>query len=122
MRPLLSSRLSHGPLENDERTETCRPAQVFESVIAHGGTTGRRAGLRGVSNGSRTHNLGQPLKCRVLPCSFRRVTVATLRWKVYRLAGKLVHHARGWMLQIKADLEKWGLLQSARACCATLRT
>jgi len=68
------------------------------------------------------YNLGQLLKRRVLPPSYRTVTVATLRWKVYRLAGKLVRHARGWMLQIKADLEKWRLLQSARVCCATLRT
>ena len=68
------------------------------------------------------YNLGQVLKRRVLPASYRTVTVATLRWKVYRLAGKLVCHARGWMLQIKADLEKWRLLQSARLCCATLRT
>jgi hypothetical protein len=68
------------------------------------------------------YNLGQVLKRRVLPASYRTVTVATLRWKVYRLAGKLVRHARGWMLQIKADLEKWLLLQSARVCCATLRT
>jgi hypothetical protein len=48
--------------------------------------------------------------------------VATLRWKVYRLAGKLVRRARGWALQIKADLEKWLLRQSARVGCATLRT
>jgi len=68
------------------------------------------------------YNLGQLLKRQVLPESYRTVTVATLRWKVYRLAGKLVRHARGWMLQIKADLEKWLLLQSARVCCATLRT
>jgi hypothetical protein len=68
------------------------------------------------------YNLAQLLKRRVLPVAYRTVTVATLRWKVYRLAGKLVRHARGWMLQIKADLEKWRLLQSARVCCATLRT
>jgi len=68
------------------------------------------------------YNLRQMLKRRVLPASYRGVTVATLRWKVYRLAGKLVRHARGWALQIKADLEKWVLLQSARVCCATLRT
>jgi hypothetical protein len=68
------------------------------------------------------YNLGQLLKRRVLPASYRTVTVATLRWKVYRLAGKLVRHARGWMLQIQADLEKWRLLQSARVGCATLRT
>ena len=68
------------------------------------------------------YNLAQLLKRQVLPASYRRATVATLRWKVYRLAGKLVRHARGWMLQIKADLEKWSLLQSARVCCATLQT
>jgi hypothetical protein len=68
------------------------------------------------------YNLAQVLKRRVLPAGYRTVTVATLRWKVYRLAGKLVRHARGWMLQIKADMEKWRLLQSARICCATLRT
>ena len=62
------------------------------------------------------------MKRQVLPASYRTATVATLRWKVYRLAGKLVRHARGWVLQIKADLEKWLLLQSARVCCAMLRT
>jgi hypothetical protein len=64
----------------------------------------------------------QVLKRRVLPASYRTATVATLRWKVYRVAGKLERHARGWMLQIKADLEKWLLLQSARLCCARLRS
>jgi hypothetical protein len=68
------------------------------------------------------YNLAQLLKRQVLPVAYRTATVATLRWKVYRLAGKLVRHARGWMLQIKVDLEKWRLLQSARVCCATLRT
>ena len=73
------------------------------------------------ASGVLAYNLAQLLKRRVLPESYRTVTVATLRWKLYRLAGKLVRHARGWMLQIKADLEKWLLLQSARVCCATLR-
>jgi hypothetical protein len=68
------------------------------------------------------YNLAQLLKRQVLPASYRTATVTTLRWKVYRLVGKLMHHARGWVLQIKADLEKWRLLQSARARCATLRT
>jgi hypothetical protein len=39
---------------------------------------------------------------------------------VYRLAGKLVRHARLWVLQINADLEKWKLLESARPACAAL--
>jgi len=68
------------------------------------------------------YNLAQLLKRRVLPASYRTVTVATLRWKVYRLAGKLVRHARGVILQIKADTEKWLLLQSARLQCAWLRS
>ena len=49
-------------------------------------------------------------------------SVATLRWKLYRLAAKLVRHARGWVLRIKADLEKFELLQAARLCCASLRS
>ena len=68
------------------------------------------------------YNLAQLLKRQVLPEPYRTVTVATLRWKVYRLAGKLVRHARGLILQIKADTEKWLLLQSARLQCALLRT
>ena len=68
------------------------------------------------------YNLGQLLKCRVLPASYTTATLATLRWKVYRLAGKLVRHARGLILQIKADTEKWLLLQSARVQCALRRT
>jgi hypothetical protein len=68
------------------------------------------------------YNLAQLLKRRVLPASYRTATLATLRWKVYRLAGKLVRHARGLILQIKADTEKWLLLQAARVQCALLRT
>lgn len=66
------------------------------------------------------YNLGQRLKRGVLPECYRTATVTTLRWKLYRLAGKLVRHARGWMLQIKADWEKWRLLESARLACAQL--
>jgi len=67
------------------------------------------------------YNLAQLLKRRVLPESYRTATVATLRWKLYRLAGKLVRHARGWVLRIKAGLEKWRLLESARVGCVMLR-
>jgi len=74
------------------------------------------------SIGVLAYNLAQLLKRRVLPESYRTATLATLRWNVYRLAGKLVRHARGLILQIKADTEKWLLLQSARLRCAYLRT
>ncbi len=68
------------------------------------------------------YNLAQLLKRRVLPASYNRATVATVRWKLYRLAGKLVRHARGWVLRVKADFEKLELLQSARLGCARLQT
>lgn len=66
------------------------------------------------------YNLAERLKRQALPEEYRTATVATLRWKLYRLAAKLVRHARLWVLQIKADLEKWRLLQSARLACAAL--
>ena len=68
------------------------------------------------------YNLAQLLKRQVLPEAYRRVTVSTLRWKVYRLAGKLVRHARAWVLQVQAEAEKWRLLASARRRCAALAT
>jgi len=68
------------------------------------------------------YNLARLLKRQVLPASYRPATLATLRWKVYRLAGKLVRQARGLILQVKADLEKWQRLQAARLPCALLRT
>lgn len=70
----------------------------------------RRAGL----------NLAQWLKGWALPATYRTATVATLRWKLYRLAAKRVRHTRGCALRVKADLEKWRLLQSARLACAGL--
>ncbi len=72
------------------------------------------------SIGALAYNLGQVLKRRVLPEAYQTATVATLRWKLYRLAAKLVRHARGWVLRVKADLEKWRLLESARLACAGL--
>ncbi len=79
------------------------------------------ANARYFALGVLAYNVGQLLKGQVLPESYRTVTVATLRWKLYRVAGKLVRHARCWLLRIKADLEKWRLFQSARVCCARLR-
>ena len=68
------------------------------------------------------YNLAQLLKRWVLPAAYRTATLATLRWKVYRRAGKLVRHARRLILQIKAAAEKWRRRQAARLQCARLRT
>lgn len=46
------------------------------------------------SIGVLAYNLGLLLKAQLLPPEFRNVTVATLRWQLYRLAGKLIRHAR----------------------------
>ena len=40
--------------------------------------------------------------------------MATLRWKLYRVAGKLVRHARAWVLKVRTEGEKLALLEAAR--------
>ncbi len=40
------------------------------------------------------YHLAQRLKRQVLPEPYCTATVATLRWKLYRLVAKLVRHAR----------------------------
>ncbi len=66
------------------------------------------------------YNLAQLLKREVLNPCYGQATIATLRWQFYRLAGKLVRHARQWVLQVKTDGEKLALLMEARHRCAAL--
>jgi len=66
------------------------------------------------------YNLSLVLKAKLLPEAYRHATVATLRWKLYRLAGKLVRHAGAWVLQIRTEGEKLALLQAARQRCYAL--
>jgi hypothetical protein len=66
------------------------------------------------------YNLSLVLKAKLLPPEYRQVSVATLRWKLYRLAGKLVRHARVWVLKVCTEGEKLGLLQAARQKCYEL--
>ena len=40
-----------------------------------------------------------------------------MRWRFYRLAAKLVHHAGAWVLQIKTEAEKLALLVALRQRC-----
>jgi hypothetical protein len=63
------------------------------------------------------YNLGVVLKAEVLPEEYRTSTVATLRWKIYRLAGKLVRHGRRYALKVKTDAEKFAMLTLARERC-----
>lgn len=66
------------------------------------------------------YNLGVLLKAEVLPEQYRHSTVQTLRWQIYRLAGKLVRHGRQWILKVRTDSEKLALLLAAREKCFAL--
>jgi hypothetical protein len=63
------------------------------------------------------YNLGLVLKAQLLPAEYRHASVATLRWKLYRLAGKLVRHSRAWVLKVKTESEKLALLIAVRQRC-----
>lgn len=66
------------------------------------------------------YNLGVLMKAELLPAEYRHSTVQTLRWKLYRLAGKLVRHGRQWVLKVRAGSEKLALLLAVRKKCAEL--
>ena len=63
------------------------------------------------------YNLNLTLKADLLPESYRRCTIGTLRWQLYRMAGKLVRHGRRWILKVKTDSEKLAMLMAVRARC-----
>src|SRR5579862_1937405 len=66
------------------------------------------------------YNLGAVLKAEVLPEQYLSSTVATLRWQIYRLAGKLVRHGRSYVLKLKTDAEKFAMFTLARQKCCRL--
>ena len=66
------------------------------------------------------YNLGVLLRQDLLPAEYRTSKVATLRWQIYRLAGKLVYHGRQWTLKIETDGEKLAMLMAARQRCYEL--
>jgi hypothetical protein len=66
------------------------------------------------------YNLGVVLKAEVLPAEYRHSTVQTLRWQIYRLAGKLVRHGRQWILKVRTESEKLALLLAVREKCFAL--
>lgn len=72
------------------------------------------------SIGVLAYNLGVLLKAEVLPAEYRHSTVQTLRWQLYRLAGKLVRHGRQWCLKVRTNSEKLALLLALRKKCFEL--
>ena len=63
------------------------------------------------------YNLSEVLKAQLLPAEYRHASVATLRWRFYRLAAKLVHHAGAWVLKVKTEAAKLALLVALRQKC-----
>ncbi len=66
------------------------------------------------------YNLGFVLKAEVLPAEYRHRTVQTLRWQLYRFAGKLVRHGRQRFLKVRTEGEKLALLLAVRQKCFSL--
>jgi hypothetical protein len=72
------------------------------------------------SIGVLAYNLGVLLKVELLPEAYRHSTVQTLRWQLYRLAGKLVRHGRQWVLKVRSGSEKLAMLLAIREKCVAL--
>jgi Transposase DDE domain group 1 len=66
------------------------------------------------------YNLFQAMKLLILPVWWRKATIATVRWKLYQVAGKLVHHARRLVLKLAAPLDKINLFRQVSGKCCQL--
>jgi hypothetical protein len=56
------------------------------------------------------------------PSSFWHHTIATFRWKLLQVAGRIVHHAGQMILKLAVDREKLLLFRSIRKRCFDLAT
>jgi len=59
-------------------------------------------------------NLVQGMKLLFLGPDWKTKTVATLRWQLIQVAGRLVRHGRSLILRLAASLEKYSLLMELR--------
>jgi hypothetical protein len=66
------------------------------------------------------YNLFQAMKLLSLPVYWRTTTIATVRWKLYQTAGKLVYHARRIILKLCAPIDKIRLFRQASGKCCQL--
>ena len=63
------------------------------------------------------YNLFQALKRLGLPAWWRTATIATVRWKLYQVAARLVYHARQVLLKLATSVDKLNLFrQVCRRC------
>jgi len=63
------------------------------------------------------YNLFQAMKLLSLPVWWRKATIATVRWKLYQIAARLVYHARRIMLKLATTADKISLLQQGCEKC-----
>ena len=59
-------------------------------------------------------NLVQGMKLLFLDPEWKSKTVATLRWQLIQVAGRLIRHGRGLILRLAASLEKYSVLVELR--------
>ena len=63
------------------------------------------------------YNLFQALKLLGLPVWWRTWTIATVRWRLYQTAARLVHHAHQVLLKLSAGADKVKLFLRIRRRC-----
>jgi hypothetical protein len=63
------------------------------------------------------YNLFQAMKLLSLPACWRTATIATVRWKLYQIAGRLVYHARRILLKLSASADKINLFRQVCGKC-----
>ena len=59
-------------------------------------------------------NLVQGMKLLFLDPEWKSKTVATLRWQLIQVAGRLIRHGRMLILRLAASLEKYSVLVELR--------
>jgi hypothetical protein len=66
------------------------------------------------------YNLFIGFKRLSCPESWMKHTIATFRWKMVQVAGRIVRHAGETVLKLMIDLEKLGLFKGVRLRCFEL--
>jgi len=68
------------------------------------------------------YNLFVGFKRLACPDSWATHTIATIRWKLIQLAGRIVHHAGRMVLKLSTDADKLTLIHTIRQRCYELAT
>jgi len=66
------------------------------------------------------YNLFLGFRRLACPEAFWHHTIATFRWKLIRVAGRIVHHAGQVVLKLALDAEKLRLFRQIRKRCLEL--